>query len=312
MTFDPVPWLQKFRSASKRGNGFRELRAEIFQETVQLVSSGAYHLNGHEIGIDNRKVWTEFFEAIPRLSDPPRFERTSVSVIEADCLETAALMIQAGYEPCVLNMASRQNPGGGVLHGAGAQEENLFRRSNLFISLYSFAPYAQDYGIARSDKSYPLNRDTGGIYSGGITVFRGSEHSGYCFLKHPFSVSIVSVPAINRPDMERVEGEYQIASPLVEPTRGKIRALLRIAGKYRHDCLVLSAFGCGAFRNPPNHVAALFQEVFRETEFMRQFKLIVFAILDDHNSWQEHNPKGNVLPFLETFGGWRPQDAHPA
>jgi uncharacterized protein (TIGR02452 family) len=78
---------------------------------------------------------------------------------------------------------------------------------------------------------------------------------------------------------------------------------LRIAGKYQHDCLVLSAFGCGAFRNTPAHVAALFREVFRETEFIRQFRLIVFAILDDHNSGREHNPEGNVLPFLDVFDG---------
>jgi uncharacterized protein (TIGR02452 family) len=302
MTFDPLRWLREFRIASKRKEGFRELRAEIFQETVALVSAGAYRLDDCEIKIDNHRVRTEFFDAAPRLSGPLHFEQTSVFVIEADCLETAALMIHAGYNPCVLNMASRKNPGGGVLHGAGAQEENLFRRSNLFVSLYRFAPYAQDYRIDRSDKSYPLNRNTGGVYSGGITVFRGSEHNGYCFLGTPFQVSIASVPAINRPDLEKVNGKYCIANPLIEPTREKMRTILRIAGKYRHDCLILSAFGCGAFQNPPGHIAALFREVFQEAEFEHRFRLIVFAILDDHNSWQEHNPEGNVLPFLEAFG----------
>jgi uncharacterized protein (TIGR02452 family) len=268
---------------------------------VALVSAGVYRLNEREIKIDNSRVGTEFFDAVPSLSGPPRFEQTAVFVIEADCLETAALMIHAGYNPCVLNMASGQNPGGGVLHGSGAQEENLFRRTNLFVSLYPFAPYAQDYGIDRSDKSYPLNRNTGGIYSDRITVFRGSEHNGYCFLGTPFQVSIASVPAINRPDLEKENGKYRIANPLIEPTREKMRTILRIAGKYQHDCLILSAFGCGAFQNPPKHIAALFREVFQETEFEHQFRLIVFAILDDHNSWQEHNPEGNVLPFIEIF-----------
>jgi uncharacterized protein (TIGR02452 family) len=116
---------------------------------------------------------------------------------------------------------------------------------------------------------------------------------------------VVSVPAINCPELERKEGKYHITAPLIEPTREKIRTLLRISGKHQHDCLVLSAFGCGAFRNPPNHVAALFRDVFLEAEFKHRFQLIVFAILDDHNSWREHNPEGNILPFLEVFDGWQ-------
>lgn len=31
------------------------------------------------------------------------------------------------------------------------------------------------------------------------------------------------------------------------------------------------------------------------------FRAVVFAIINDKNSFQEHNPKGNVLPFAETF-----------
>ena len=64
---------------------------------------------------------------------------------------------------------------------------------------------------------------------------------------------------------------------------------------------VLSAFGCGAFQNPPHHVARLFKEVFFEDEFRNRFRLVVFAIMDDHNSWREHNPEGNLLPFLREF-----------
>jgi len=80
-----------------------------------------------------------------------------------------------------------------------------------------------------------------------------------------------------------------------------MRTILRIAGKYAHDCLVLGTFGCGAFQNPPNHIAELFCKVFLEDEFSRRFKTVVFAILEDHNTGKEHNPYGNVLPFLRVF-----------
>lgn len=37
--------------------------------------------------------------------------------------------------------------------------------------------------------------------------------------------------------------------------------MLRIARSNGHDSIVLSAFGCGAFRNPPREIAGIFQEV---------------------------------------------------
>jgi len=43
-----------------------------------------------------------------------------------------------------------------------------------------------------------------------------------------------------------------------------------------HDSIVLSAFGCGAYRCPPRQVAELFKQVIGE--YGSYFKKIVFAI----------------------------------
>lgn len=48
-------------------------------------------------------------------------------------------------------------------------------------------------------------------------------------------------------------------------------------------------------------MAKLFKDVFNEIEFKDRFEIVVFAILDDHNTWKEHNPEGNILPFLREF-----------
>ncbi|MDR1983920.1 MAG: TIGR02452 family protein [Prevotellaceae bacterium] len=301
--FDSAAWLEKFRAAQNAQEDLHGLRAEIFQNTVSLVKAGGYRLENDFIKIDNDGVTknTEFFTVPAPLSGTVRFRSTSFSAIEADCLETAGLLISAGFNPCVLNMASRQNPGGGVVGGAGAQEENIFRRTNLFMSLYQFVDYSTKYGIARSENSYPLERKSGGIYSPEITVFRGSEQNGYYLLQKPFNVSFVTVPAINRPALDMIDGKYRISSALVEPTKEKMRVILRIAGKYMHDSLVLGAFGCGAFCNPPEHVAELFLEVFYEDEFASRFKFVSFPVLDDHNTYKSHNPEGNALPFHKVF-----------
>ena len=47
-------------------------------------------------------------------------------------------------------------------------------------------------------------------------------------------------------------------------------------------------------------MAQLFQEVL-SSSFKACFKLVVFAIFNDHNSNQDHNPDGNVKPFEEVF-----------
>ena len=189
----------------------------------------------------------------------------------------------------------------GVLNGSAAQEENIFRRSNLFASLYQYADYAAQYGIVKNKKQYPLDRNYGGIYTPNATVFRSSESSGYALLQSPFQTSTVSVPAINRPELVKINGMFRLAQHLIEPTKEKIRTVLRIAGKYRHNALVLSAFGCGAYSNPPEHIAALFREVFAETEFKNRFALVVFAIISDANSNRAHNPNGNFEPFRKVF-----------
>jgi uncharacterized protein (TIGR02452 family) len=300
--FDHIKWKKQFEIASKEKTGFSELRADIFQNTIKLVKNGGYYVDGNFINIPNNLLTekTEYFTAPDKLEANEDY-KTEYSVINADCLETAEILVKSGFNPCVLNLASRQNPGGGVISGAGAQEENIFRRSNLYLSLFQFVPYANEYGIKRHEKSYPLDRNTGGIYSANITVFRGSEKNGYCLLKKPFTVSFVTVPAINAPELIERNGNLYIADNLVEPTKEKIRTILRIAGKYKYNCLVLGAFGCGAFANPPNHMAQLFKEVFLEKEFINKFKIIVFSIFEDHNSNKRHNPNGNVLPFLEVF-----------
>ena len=282
----------------------RETRIEIFRQTVAIVNSGGYCLNGKQITIDKTEIAakTEFFDEKFSLKELGHSQKTGFSVIEADCLEVAALVIKAGFNPCVLNMASRKNPGGGVVNGSAAQEENLFRRSNLFASLYQFADYAAQYDVAKNKKQYPLDKNFGGIYSPDVTVFRSSENSGYAMLETPFQTSVVSVAALNRPDLIKIDGQLRIAQHFIEPTKERMRTILRIAGKYNHHALVLSAFGCGAFCNPPEHIAKLFKEVFAEAEFKNRFALVVFAIINDNNSNRTHNPIGNFEPFRKVFG----------
>jgi len=110
-------------------------------------------------------------------------------------------------------------------------------------------------------------------------------------------MSFIAMSAVNKPTLEGTRLSQEDA----ETTKQKIRIILHIALTNKHDSIVLSALGCGAYKNPPRHVAELFMEVLNEDKFLRKFKVLVFAIFDDMNTHKEHNPEGNYRPFLETF-----------
>merc|ERR1719199_817814 len=64
---------------------------------------------------------------------------------------------------------------------------------------------------------------------------------------------------------------------------------------------VVSAFGCGAFGNPPDVVARLFKAALIYDGAGDNLREVVFSIFDDHNSRRWHNPDGNFLPFKHAF-----------
>lgn len=302
-------FLEKYRALMERVKQgdhsayyqVKELRTKEFRNTVDIVNQGGYVTeNGtcYSFPDDSDMMSkTVFYEREISLAVQSSYQ-TVVEVQNIDCLYAGVQLKEQGYNPAVLNMASRRNPGGGVATGAGAQEETLFRRTNLFRSLYQFAPFAGMYRIKRSHYQYPLDWNFGGVYTPDAIYFRESEQKGYALLDNPVSLSFITVAGMNRPDLTT---SGMIANHHVEPIKNKIRTIFRIGLIHRHDSLVLGALGCGAFRNPPRHVAQLFHEVMEELEFKNKYRKIVFAILDDHNAHQSHNPEGNLKPFADEF-----------
>lgn len=89
---------------------------------------------------------------------------------------TPPARVRAGC--AVLSLGSAGHPGGGYLNGAGAQEENLFRRTTLSQALETVAEFR------RTQKLYPIYGNEG-IFCKNVVVFRGPE--SVCFsLKSTF------------------------------------------------------------------------------------------------------------------------------
>eukprot|EP00416_Gambierdiscus_australes_P044268 CAMPEP_0171106478 /NCGR_PEP_ID=MMETSP0766_2-20121228/64818_1 /TAXON_ID=439317 /ORGANISM="Gambierdiscus australes, Strain CAWD 149" /LENGTH=327 /DNA_ID=CAMNT_0011567567 /DNA_START=55 /DNA_END=1038 /DNA_ORIENTATION=+ len=206
-----------------------------------------------------------------------------VQVREQDMLVAAGEFTSEGHSVAVLNMANPYMPGGGYESGAGAQEENLHRRSDAVRF------------TVRQRKNYPILEEAC-LLSTGVTVFRGSEKDGYPFLEHPFQIALLSCAAVAHP-LLTPSGEYR-ARAVHEAMEAKVAAILAAALQAKCEVLILSAFGCGAFGNPPKVVAELFHRALQRMPFRKA----VFCIIDDHNAGHEHNPRGNVRPFQEEFG----------
>lgn len=288
----------------------KELRAQEYRSTIEIVNQGYYTTeDGKRVTfptITRMEHETKFYKNEFRVDNiPTNEEETKIIVRNVDCLEEGVRLCREGYNPAILNMANRRHPGGGVMLGAGAQEESLFRRTNLFRSLYQFTEYFVNHVWYKNyitpvstGEHYPLDRNFGGIYTPGALLFREDEQHGYKLMESPECLSFISVAGMNRP---KIKDATHIADDLIEGMKNKMRTILRIGLRHGHDSLVLGALGCGAYRNPPSHIAKLFHEVFEEPEFKNKYRLISFAILDDHNTHQAHNPEGNYKPFADEF-----------
>lgn len=266
---------------------------DVYNDTVLTATQGWYTApDGNKVTIDDTDLRAGSIMYSNPLSAgdiPCRPSPTLIKVVNGDSIDTGLELARQDLNPVVLNFANRHHPGGGVENGARAQEECIFRRTNLFRSLYQFTPFAARYGLEQKRPQYPMNQNFGGVYSPGASVFKSSRYEP---LKVPEQLSFISVAAINRPDL--INGE--IAPDYVEITLNKMRTILRIGLINGHDSIVLGAFGCGAFSNPPHHIARLFKKVLDEDEFKNKYKVVVFAIMEDHNSRNR-----NLQPFLTTF-----------
>lgn len=302
--WDSQLWLQRFKSAVETQDywSLHELRKEVYFSTIDIVRSGSYETSGGKqislASVMEGGAESKFYcGELPKLS-PVAGVKTKIEVVNKDCLHVARDC--CWDEVCVLNMANRNTPGGGVLAGCGAQEEYLFRCSDYFLSLYRFhSEEGERFGVVQAKEQYPLDRNHGAVFTRGVRVFRGLEEEGYPLLERPQVVNMIALPAINRPALiSASNGEMRLRDDMVAGTVNKLQTLFRVAALNGQRKLVLGALGCGAFRNPPRHMAEIFRDVLGAEEFRGAFTDIVIAIKEDHNS----RGRGNYMPFAEVFG----------
>ncbi len=240
---------------------------QIYEDTRKYSEEGRYNIGESVVDLPKPGKSIYYDHDLSKGLVEGRFISPAISISIEDTLVAAKRMKEKAS--LVLCMANRRNPEYGAENGLNTQEAHLIRSSNYYLTLLDI-----------KDKAYPINRKYGGIYSPSVTVFRDSERKPYDLMKEPFSISIVAVPALYKPIFK--EGQYSDADRTQMEL--KVRTILNIAIRQKHDTLILSAFGCGASGNPPELVARLFKEALEEPVYSTNFREIVFAINDSETA----------------------------
>lgn len=261
-------------------------RRRILRETIETFAQAQPPDRYHRLASANLERW--------------RAERVAsetalrVEVLPGDWGEvTHSLTSTHGVCFAVLNMANAYVPGGAYVEGATAQEENMFRRTDCHFQIgeeeYDSTSdrYVQEMTalLTARDAATYLDIDRPRV------CIRGPEDRAREDLGYPWLADDQVFPFF---ELRAAAQDLRDGSPFDSvDARRRIAAQLDTLRRHAVRHAVLSAFGCGAFRNPASEVARIYREEI--TKRATDFSLVVFAIFAPG-----YGPD-NYTPFAEAF-----------
>ena len=267
----------------------RERLIAVFHDTQAYYTENRRLTDAVHRGIAAVKLYGE--SDYPEL--PEAQKSGNVTVTKSRTFESAMRLRKGRPDAkiAVLNFASATNPGGGVKSGASAQEECLCRCSTLYPTLNQRWLWDQ-YFLPNRAANDPLHTDVC-IYTPGVVICKTDESFPQRLPEEQFAT--VDVVTCAAPNLRRVPGNYHNpdASEAASVTRQQLfelhvkrtKHILHVAAANHVKCLVLGAFGCGAFQNDPNVVARAYAVALEE--YRHYFDTIEFAIYC--RDWETEN-----------------------
>jgi uncharacterized protein (TIGR02452 family) len=167
------------------------------------------------------------------------------------------------------------NPGGGVKHGASAQEECLCRCSTLYYSLNSRQSWDKFYTPHRQGNLSGLHNDDI-IYTPSVKVFKSDIDFPEILSEDKwYNVNVITCAA---PDLNSCheDGQNVSSAELTAIHQRRFRRILDTALINGNEAVILGAFGCGAFGNPPQAAASAAKSVI--ADYLHAFCFIEFAV----------------------------------
>lgn len=244
-----------------------EKRIICFEDTFKKSNSGSLA----ELtlrAINSNRVYKEKF-----ISDIERSNENAVVEVCSGTTFDVAKKYRAFGKTAVLNFANPEIAGGGVKLGAMAQEACLCRSSNLYSCISAQNVFDEYYNYHRNFQS-ALSTDRL-IYTKNVTVFKDDSEIPQIMAESEwFGVDVITCAA---PCLVKIKNVIDVVD-LLSLLESRIRNIFEAARDNDIDYLILGAFGCGAFGNPPFVVAEAFCRIIEECGYLKCFKGIIFAI----------------------------------
>ena len=258
----------------------RSERIRIFEETLALCGideSMKETVAGSVRG--QRIVWAD-----DALAPAAPVYAEDAEIVLSEKRTVAAALDCPEEKVCILNFASSVTPGGGVSRGSSAQEESICRVTTLYPALTApnAMPFYEEH--RRKIRSGEMSRANSDdlIYTPGVAAVREDDFD--CALLPVERRKLLDVITCAAPDLRdyffRIT-EKELSAIL----RRRIGRILDAAADAGAEVLILGAFGCGVFGNPPELVAEAFS--LELAPRIRCFRRVEFAVYcssyDDDN-----------------------------
>lgn len=273
----------------------KQLRVKIFEGTRQIIKNSDRLKTAVETSKQEQKLYWEgetIAYGAPRFSAPAKIVLSQKKTVEA-----ARPYAEQGNRVCILNFASSVAPGGGVTTGEQAQEESICRVSTLYFALSdketAGAFYDRHWELIRAGKMNRRNTDDI-VYTPGVIAVRDDAADEVPLQEADwYAMDVITCAA---PDIRAVGDETQYTPGLEElhcEFVKRWRCILAAAAKHEADVLILGAFGCGVFANPPELVARAFRDALQG--FDCYFETIEFAIFSGKGDSPNYRAFNEIL-----------------
>ena len=249
----------------------REGNIKIFEDTCHLCKNNKALADAIKSSVNNQSI-TGTTNHQP--TDVCKYENPAKIVVSGKrSFETASFYKDTRV--CVLNFASATNPGGGVKNGASAQEECLCRISTLYECLSDMKLWKNYYMPNRESGNCLYNDNL--IYTPDVVVFK-TDTANPVLMKEQdwYKTDVITCAAPNLFALQNKGAKLPTEKELLSLFEKRFSAIFEAAFPRKIETLVLGAFGCGAFRNPPRIVALAAKQTIEKYRYA--FKTIEFAV----------------------------------